>query len=84
MLLDEFFAPTGGSMFFYTKGNLLRCKMVPGFIRGIGSFLRHKFMDFKQYDVKFPDVGWLMAKWHTASYKVLTEDLPEIPEGKPS
>jgi hypothetical protein len=78
LLLDEFFAPVGGSLFYTVKDQLLCCKMVPGFIRAIGSFLRLKFMDLKHYDDMFPVVGWLLNKWHGAGYEVLKMELPEV------
>jgi hypothetical protein len=77
-LLDDFFSPTEGSMFYTIKNQLLCFKMVPGFVRAIGSILRHKFFAFKEYDEKYPDVGWLLSKWHMAGYTVLSHELPEV------
>jgi hypothetical protein len=77
-LLDEFFSPTGGSMFYTVKNQLLCFKMVPGFVRAIGSILRHKFFAFEDYDEKYPDVGWLLRKWHMAGYTVLSRELPKV------
>ena len=77
ILLDEFFSPSGRSMFYEVKNQLLCLKMVPGFVRAVGSFLRLKFFDFKDYEAKYPDVGWLLKKWHAAGYEVLSGELPE-------
>ncbi len=74
-LMDEFFAPEGGSMFYTIKGRLLCLKMVPGFVRGIGSFLRLRAFDLKDYATKYPDLGWLLAKWHNAGHGVLEPEL---------
>jgi hypothetical protein len=76
-LLDEFVAPPGNSMFYEVKGQLLCFKMVPGFVRAMGSLRRLKYFAFEDYDKKYPDVGWLLRKWHTAGYKVLVTELPE-------
>jgi hypothetical protein len=77
-LMDEFFAPEDGSMFFTTKGHLLRLKMVPGFVRGIGSFFRLRAFGLENYGDKYPDLGWLLAKWHKAAYTVLEPELRAV------
>jgi hypothetical protein len=83
-LLDEFFAPEAGTMFYIVKGQLLCLKMVPGFVRGIGSFLRHKMFALKNYESRYPDLGWLLGKWHNATYSLLEPELrvPEVPVGQ--
>jgi len=78
LLLDEFFAPSGGSMFYSVKGELLCLKMVPGFVRAIGSILRQKFFGFEDYDQQYPGLGWLLRKWHAAGYTVLAQELPQV------
>ena len=70
-LLDEFFAPDGGTMFYSIKGQLLCLKMVPGFVHGIGAILRHKVFAFDDYEAKYPEVGWLLWKWHNAAHDAL-------------
>lgn len=73
--MDEFFAPDGKSMFYTIKGRLLCLKLVPGFVHGIGSFPRLDLFDLKDYDAKYSDLGWLLAKWHNAAYAVLEPEL---------
>jgi hypothetical protein len=58
-LMDGFIAPDGESMFYTIKGRLLCLKLVPGLVRGIGSFLRLDLFDLKGYDAKYSDLGWL-------------------------
>lgn len=77
-LLDEFFAPAKGSMFYTIKDRLLCYKMVPGFVRAIGSILRYKFFGFSDYEKQYPDMGWLLRNWHGAGYRVLSRELPEV------
>lgn len=75
LLMDEFFAPESGSMFYTIKGRLLCLKMVPGFVHSVGSFLRLKMFDLKEYEAKYPHLGWLLTKWHNAGYAVLEPEL---------
>ena len=77
-LLDEFFSPEEGSMFYKIKNQLLCFKMVPGFVRAIGSFLRYKFFRLEDYDKKYTDLGWLLRKWHMAGYTLLSRELPKV------
>jgi hypothetical protein len=70
-LLDEFFSPGSGSFFYTQKDELLCLKMVPGFVRGGGCFLRRHVFDCDDYGVKYPKMGWLMNRLHMATYKVL-------------
>lgn len=77
-LLDEFFAPTDGSMFYTIKDQLLCLKLVPAFIRGVGCLLRQKYFSLNDYSEKYTDLGWLMSKWHDVQYRVLCEELPEV------
>jgi hypothetical protein len=74
-LLDEFFAPPGGSLFYEVKSEMLCLKMVPGFVRGIGSFLRQDLFALKEYSDKYSGHGWLLAKWHNAAYYALEQEL---------
>jgi hypothetical protein len=61
---------------------MLCLKMVPAFLRGVGSFLRLKVFDLKHYDVKYDDLGWLLNKWHGAAYEILEPEL-KAPEPAP-
>jgi hypothetical protein len=74
-LLDHFFAAAGKSVLYRTRDQLLCLKMTPGFVRGGGSFLRQSLFDLKDYPVKYPDVGWLLGKWHNAAYSHLEPTL---------
>ncbi len=74
-LLDHFFSSSGKSMFYKMKERLLCFKMVPGFVRGIGSFFRYRYLGFDDYDKKYPDFGWLLKKWHSAGYNTLKKEL---------
>lgn len=74
-LLDKFFAPDGRSLFYIQKDQLLCMKMVPGIVRGGGAFLRKAVFNIEQYDDRYPDMGWLIAKWHNALYRLLVPSL---------
>lgn len=70
-LIDDFFAPDGGSMLYEQKGQLLCLKMTPAFVRGGGAFTRKVFFGIDDYDSRYPDMGWLLRKWHNALYEIL-------------
>jgi hypothetical protein len=73
-LLNRFFAPGGGSFFFTAKDEILCMKAVPAFVRGGGAFLRNLVFGLKDYG-KYPQMGWLVEKWHNALYSVLEPHL---------
>jgi hypothetical protein len=52
--------------------------MTPGFVRGGGAFLRKLAFDLKEYQDKYPGLGWLLAKWHGAAYRVLEPALMKV------
>ncbi len=74
-LLDHFFAPEGTTCFYKQKDELLCLTLVPGFVRGGGSFLRQSLYGLKSYDELCDDMGWLLAKLHKATYEVLEPHL---------
>lgn len=71
MLFNEFFPLSGG--WFFTPKQEIRCmKMIPAILRGTGAFLRTALFDAKKsYDSLFPQMGWLVTKWHNALYAFL-------------
>ena len=71
MVLDRFFAPDGGSMFYTQRDELLCMKMSPGIVRGGGAFFRQMVLGLESYEAKYPQMGWLVTKWHNALYAVL-------------
>lgn len=73
-LMNEFF-PFERDWFYTVKDTLVCMKMIPGFVRGTGCFLRQAFYDFKDYAQRYPNMGWLLAKWHNALYHLLEPDL---------
>lgn len=72
-LYDDFFR-FDRSWFFDSKG-LTRLKMVPGFIRGAGCFLRQDLYDLDDYTGYSKKMGWVLAKWHNALYHTLENEL---------
>lgn len=73
-LYDKFFPFEKG--WLYTAKNELVClKMVPGFVRGGGCFLRKVVFDVKDYSNYAPQMGWLLGIWHNAAYHVLELEL---------
>lgn len=70
-LLDHFFAPEGGTCFYKQGGEILVLKMVPGFVRGGGCFLRNMVFELHNYDDYCSKMGFLLSKWHNALYAVL-------------
>lgn len=75
-LFDAFFASSsGGSMLYEQKGELLCLKMTPGFIRGGGAFLRMAVHQTQDYSTRFPEMGWLVSRWHNSLYQLLEPQL---------
>jgi hypothetical protein len=74
-LMDIFFQTLKGSWFFVIKDQLLVLKMIPGFVKGIGCFLRKSAYRLDDYSQKFTELGWLLSKWHNAAYWTLEEQL---------
>jgi hypothetical protein len=69
-LFDGMFAPEGGTM-FYTVADKLRCmKMIPGFVRGSGAFLRHEIFGLKDYS-RYGKAQPALVAWHNAAYHIL-------------
>jgi hypothetical protein len=69
-LYDELFAPDNGTM-FYGVADKLRCmKMIPGFIRGSGAFLRHELLGLKEYS-RYGKAQPALVAWHNAAYRLL-------------
>jgi len=76
-MLNVFFPFTRG-WFFAVKGELVCMKMTPGFMRGAGCFFRHSAYKLKDYEDRYPQMGWLLAKWHNAIYAVLEPYLKTV------
>lgn len=74
-ILDQFFAPEGGTFFFTQKDEILCMKMTPATVRGGGAFLRQIVLGIQDYTKRYPNMGWLIGKWHNALYKVLEPHL---------
>jgi hypothetical protein len=70
-LIDEFFAPDGASMLYEQKGQLLCLKMTPAFVRGGGAFTRKVVFDIEDYATHYPEMGWLVSRWHNSLYEIL-------------
>lgn len=77
-LLDNFFAPSGGTMLYEQKGELLCLKMTPGYVHGGGAFLRQAVFDLDDYPSKYPEMGWLISRWHNAIYRILEPVLTKV------
>lgn len=74
-IFDAFFSSGGSSFFFTVKDSLVCMKMVPGFVRGTGAFFRHDMEDITSYQDRYPEMGWLIARWHNALYHALYPEL---------
>ena len=73
-LYDDFFPINRG--WFYEVDNMIRMKMVPGFMRGAGCFLRKEFYGFDNYSEKYSSkVSYILVQWHNALYKILESEL---------
>lgn len=70
-LLDYFFAPSGGTMMYEQKNELLCLKMTPGYVHGGGAFLRQALYDLTDYRTRYINMGWLISRWHNALYHLL-------------
>ncbi len=64
---------------FTAKDELRRMKMVPAVFRGTGAFVRKNLHDTANYSDLYPQMGWLIGKWHNALYGTLEPDLKEPP-----
>lgn len=73
-ILDTFF-PYDGGWFLNQKGGIRILKLVPGIVRGAGSFMRRIVMSGADYEEKYPSTGWLLWKWHRALYKAVYKQL---------
>ncbi|MBZ5513793.1 MAG: hypothetical protein LAN62_02925 [Acidobacteriia bacterium] len=74
-ILDEFFAPEGGTFFFVQKDEVLCMKMTPATVRGGGAFLRRIVFGIDDYAKRYPHMGWLIGKWHNTLYQLLEPHL---------
>jgi hypothetical protein len=70
-LYDQFFDADGTSYFYMQKGELLCMKMVPGFVRGGGAFLRSIVLGVDRYEARYPNMGWLLGLLHDRLYRLL-------------
>lgn len=70
-LIDDFFGGNDQSMLYEHQNELLCFKMIPGFVRGGGSFARKIVFDINDYRKRYPRTGWLLGQWHNSLYKIL-------------
>jgi hypothetical protein len=77
---DEMFGRDGWSWFFDTRDELRRLQLVPAFMRAMGAFQR-QVLGLKDYSEQFPQMGWLLSRWHNAGYAVLQPVL-EVPPAR--
>lgn len=77
-LFNSFF-PIPKGWFVTEKGELCMMKMVPAIFRGTGAFLRSNLHDEQNYSKLYPEMGWLVSKWHNALYHVLEPHLKATP-----
>lgn len=68
---DRMFGREGWSWFFDTKGELRRLQLVPAFMRAMGAFQRQALFGLKDYSDEFPEMGWLLGRWHNVGYTIL-------------
>lgn len=71
-LLDVFF-PTGHSWQFSQKGEIRRTLLIPCLWLGVGCFLRAIRFPGESHSVRYPQMGWLLARWHNALVALLEE-----------
>jgi len=76
---DQMFGRDGWSWFYDTKNDLRRLQLVPAFMRGTGAFHRKKLFDLGDYSEQFPEMGWLLSRWHNAGYAILRPVLEATP-----
>jgi len=75
LLFDSFFAGDGKTFFMRPKNELLSMKQVPAFVRGTGCFFRQSHFKLGSYESRYPKMGWLLARWHNAIYRILEPHL---------
>jgi hypothetical protein len=68
---DHMFGREGWSWFYDTRKELRRLQLVPAFVRGMGAFHRQSLFDLDDYDEQFPEMGWLLSRWHNTGYAIL-------------
>jgi hypothetical protein len=70
-LYDTFFPTEGG--WFTTVSGIRILKLVPGFVRGTGCFLRRRAENLEHYGdvVSEPYGGWHLSNWHNALFGAL-------------
>jgi hypothetical protein len=73
-LIDIFF-PAATSFFFTAKNEMMAMKMVPAFVRGAGAFVRSSVLELDDYSARYPNMGWLVSRWHNALYNILEPHL---------
>jgi len=72
-LFDVFFPCEAG---WYQQSKELRLmKMIPAYLRGVGAFFRQSLRGSKQYTEIAPQMGWLVSKWHNATFAILETEL---------
>jgi len=74
-LFNDFF-PISNGWFVDAKNKIRMMKMTPAIARGTGAFLRRQLHGDKlNYDDIYPEMGWLVSKWHNALYRFLEPEL---------
>lgn len=74
--INEFF-PTPGGWFISYKDELHTIKFFPAVWRGIGCFVRHKYLFRDRYEEIAPNMGWLLGKYHNVAYNALSPVLED-------
>ena len=67
--------PTNNGWFFDCKDELRVMKMIPAVCRGTGAFLRNTIYNPGDYSDLYPEMEWLVRKWHNALYGILEKYL---------
>lgn len=73
-LFNSFF-PIPNGWFVTAKDEICLMKMVPAVFRGTGAFLRSNLCGENNYEKLYPNMGWLVSKWHNALYHTLESHL---------
>lgn len=77
-ILDVFYPINKG--WHTTSKELRMLKMVPAYLRGIGSLFRWTFRGLKNYEEIAPEMEWLIVKWHNAAVTILGRELADEEE----
>lgn len=73
-MMNDFFE-FGESWFIEQRDEIMRFRVNPSLFLGTGCFFRKSVYDLDNYDEKFPQLGWLLRRWHNALYETLEPHL---------